>query len=158
MRLSENFDLAELTKSQAATRLGVLNQPTANEVKSLQYLVDTVLQPARDALGPIIINSGFRSEAVNRAIGGSPTSQHCKGEAADIEALNLSNLELAKWIVKNCEFDQVILEGYDPKDPRAGWVHVSVKPTKNRGESLLAIFPLSKPTVYQRVDFNAMKG
>lgn len=139
MKLSENFDLQEMTKSQLAIRKGLRNEPNAKQRASLQALVTTVLQPVRDAVGPLIVNSGFRSLAVNLAVGGNPSSQHTKGEAADIEAVDIDNLELARFIATSSyPFDQLILECYTRGDPRSGWVHVSHNAKKNRCEVLTA--------------------
>jgi hypothetical protein len=125
MKLSTNFSVAELSKSEAATRQGLDNTPSMEVIDSLQALVDNVLQPLRDKFGPIVVTSGYRSPAVNKAIGGSTTSDHCKGQAADIEVLNKDNKELAQYIRDNMEFTQLILEFYIPGVPDSGWVHVS---------------------------------
>ena len=85
MRLSKNFTLSEFTRSATASRKGIDNTPSAKDIVNLQHLVSKILQPMRNALGPIRITSGYRSPAVNRAIGGSTKSQHCKGQAADIQ-------------------------------------------------------------------------
>ena len=98
------------------------------------------LQPVRNEFGPIRINSGYRSPALNKAVGGSKTSQHCSGQAADFESSRISNPELATWIAKNLDFDQLILEFYDGKDPHSGWVHCSYKlDGTNRGSKLTAL-------------------
>lgn len=127
MQLSKNFWLAEFTQSQVATRLGISNNPNPHEIAALRQLAENVLQPIRDHFGkPVVINSGFRSPQVNHRIGGAASSQHTRGEAADIEIPGVSNLELAKWIRDNLEVDQLILEGYNPLvGPSSGWVHVS---------------------------------
>lgn len=138
MRISDNFYLSEFTNSQTARRHGIDNTPTAQQIKALTALVTNILQPVRNRFGPIFINSGFRSKELNTAIGGSPTSQHMKGQAADIECPPVSNMDLAVWIRDNLDYDQLILEFHDPKDgPRSGWVHVSyVSPTANRKQTL----------------------
>jgi hypothetical protein len=98
-----------------------------------------VVQPVRDHFGPTIITSGYRSPALNEAIGGSSTSQHSKGEAVDLEVLGVSTAEVCEWIAANTNFDQLILEFYTPGDTNSGWVHVSyVKDGENRGETLTA--------------------
>ena len=95
VRLSEHFSLIEMTKSQTALRLGLDNNPDPAKVKSLRALCEQVLEPARKHFDrPVIINSGYRAEAVNRAIGGKATSQHCKAEAADIEIPGVDNREM----------------------------------------------------------------
>jgi len=134
-RLSANFTLREFVKSQTAARKGIDNRPPAEAVDALRRLCAAVLQPAREALGPIIVTSGFRCEALNAAIGGSAQSQHCRGEVVDIEALSseISNHALAEWIKAHCPYDQLILECYSRGEPKSGWVHVSyVEPTPRR--------------------------
>ena len=139
MKLSENFSLQELLKSQTALRKGIDNKPTdPSVVTNLQVLCEKVLQPVRDHFGkPVVINSGYRSPKLNKAIGGSNKSQHTKGEAADIEIPGLSNKELAEYIEDNLPFDQLILEFYNGVDPNSGWVHVSyVGDADNRKQTL----------------------
>lgn len=137
MQLSPNFTLGEFTKSQTALRRGIFNAPSAEAVENLKALCVNVLQPLRDRLWrPIVISSGYRSTELNRAIGGSETSQHCKGQAADIESPGVSNEELAWMIHEDLEFDQMILEHHYPHDPASGWVHVSWKPEGRRNEFL----------------------
>ncbi len=139
MNLSLHFTLAEMTRSEIATRNGISNAPSGVEIESLMQLCVNVLEPIREKIGPIRINSGFRSLEVNRAIGGSWSSQHCKGEAADIETSGMSNAQLAEWINRSgIVFDQMILEFYDPKIPSSGWVHVSYCKGKCRREVLTA--------------------
>jgi len=142
MQLSKNFWLDEFIKSQAATRLGLSNTPDAEHLKNLTALTQNVLQPIRDHYKkPVIINSGYRSPAVNRAVGGTGTSQHSRGEAADIEIPGVSTVDLARWIRDNLKFDQLILEGYDPaQGPNSGWVHVSYNTTRLRHSVLTARF------------------
>ncbi len=139
MKLSKNFSLAEMTKSQTALRKGIDNTPTEEEIAKLKLLCKHVLQPVRNHFGkPVTINSGFRCLKLNRAVGSKSTSQHRKGEAADIEIPGVSNKRLATWIKKNLDFDQLILEFYSEDDPRAGWVHVSYVGEDNR-KSVLTI-------------------
>ena len=149
MRLTDNFSLEELTKSQVALRNGLLNVPSTEQVANLQRLCSEILQPLRDYVGPIVVNSGFRSPEVNVATGGSKTSDHCKGEAADIEAIEMDNRELAKYIKENFKFDQLILEFHDEKDPRSGWVHVSLAATGNRNQVLRAFRGPDGKTKYE---------
>lgn len=139
MRLSNNFTLAELTKSQTAARRGIDNEPNQEQIENLQQLVLNVLQPIRDAFArPVTVNSGFRCLELNRAIGSRDNSQHTKGMAADIEIHGVSNFELAEWIQNNLDFDQLILEFWLPEEGgNSGWVHVSyVSPEANRRQSL----------------------
>ena len=137
MKLSAHFSLNEMTKSQTALRLGLDNNPGPDGVASLRTLCEQVLEPVREHFGrPVIINSGFRAKAVNKAIGGASSSQHCKAEAADIEIPGVDNLNLYEWLTVNSDYDQLILEYYTG-EPRSGWVHVShVSPAANRRERL----------------------
>jgi D-alanyl-D-alanine dipeptidase len=119
--------------------LGIRNNPTAAHVESLRLLASSVLEPIYKRHRGVIITSGYRSPELNAAIGGSVNSQHCKGQAVDIEVPPLANRDLAEWIAANLVYDQVILEFHSPKDPAAGWVHVScVSPAKNRRQLLTA--------------------
>lgn len=144
MKLSKNFTLEEYTKSQLAERLGMMNTPTAVHVENAKMLFERVVQRVRDHFGPTIVNSGYRSPSLNRAVSGSATSQHCTGQAADIEVPGKSNQEVAIWIRDNLEFDQLILEGYKPGVPGSGWVHVSYANGKNRKQVLSARFENGK--------------
>ena len=138
MKLSGHFSLAELTKSQTATRKGIDNKPTLDHIKNLTELCTQVLEPTRRNFGkPMVISSGYRSEELCEAIGSSKNSQHAKGEAADFEMFGVDNKELAKYIKNNLVFDQLILEFYNPDDPSSGWVHCSYSKEENRKQSLL---------------------
>lgn len=112
----------------------------------MEALCRLVLEPIRAHFGrPIRINSGYRSRTLNAAVGGSNTSQHSLGQAADIEVDGVDNRTLAKWIERNLQFDQLILEGAKRGDPNAGWVHVSYGP-RHRKSVLTASFPGPKYT------------
>ena len=149
MKLSENFTLTEFTKSQTALRLGIDNTPEGEHLEAAEALFENVVQKVRDEFGPTTINSGYRGPALNEAVGGSATSQHCKGEAVDIEVPGVENYDIAKWIEDNLEYDQLILEFYTPGIPDSGWVHVSYKADgENRGQSLTAMKENGK-TVYK---------
>ena len=138
MKLSGQFSLAELTKSQTATRKGIDNKPTLDHIENLTELCTHVLEPTRRNFGkPMVISSGYRSEELCEAIGSSKNSQHAKGEAADFEMFGVDNKELAKYIKNNLVFDQLILEFYNPDDPSSGWVHCSYSKEENRKQSLL---------------------
>lgn len=140
MKLGKYFSLTEMTQSQAALRRGIDNTPNSSQIENLKSLVENVLDPLREHYGrPVMVNSGFRSGKLNRAIGGSKNSQHMKGEAADIEIPGVSNLELAKFIAANFEFDQLILEFHTPSIPDSGWVHVSWKRNSKNRKSILTI-------------------
>ena len=138
-QISKNFTLEELIYSDTAKKLGIDNKPSEEEYNRMCYLVNNLLQPLRDDLGKSIkINSCYRGEELNKAVNGSKTSQHCKGEAADIEIGGVSNYELACYIRDNYEFDQLILEYATniEKDPNSGWVHVSLINGQNRKQCL----------------------
>ena len=142
MKLSKNFSLRELTRSDTATRFGIDNSPNDEQLINLTTLAVMVLQPIRDEIGSTTVNSGLRVLELNRKIGSSDTSQHVKGEAADIECPGFDNLELAQWIRDHLDFDQVILEGYTEGDTNSGWIHVSYRADgKNRKNCLTATFP-----------------
>ena len=139
MKLSENFSLQELLKSQTALRKGIDNKPAdPSIITNLQVLCEKVLQPVRDHYArPVVINSGYRCPKLNKAIGSSSKSQHTKGMAADIEIPGVSNKELAEYIEDNLPFGQLILEFYNGVDPNSGWVHVSyVGDADNRKQTL----------------------
>ena len=139
MKLSENFSLSELTKSQTAVRKGINNEPGTAEIENLIHLAEAVLQPVREHFGkPVMISSGYRSPALCEAIGSSSKSQHARGEAADFEIHGVDNKELATWISKNTEFDQLILEFYNEGDPNSGWVHCSAVTEAPRKQVLRA--------------------
>ena len=139
MQLSDNFYLSEFTKSQTALRNGINNTPNETAIVNLENLCKNILQPVRDYfLLPVYISSGYRSPDLNARIGGSRTSQHCVGQAADIEIFGISNQELSDWIADNCEYDQLILEFHDGVDPNSGWVHVSYNEDSNRKKYIRA--------------------
>ena len=139
MKLSENFSLLELTKSQTAERKGIDNTPSPTHQDNLKSLCRHVLQPIRDHFSRVVsVSSGYRSEALCIAIGSKTTSQHAKGEAADFEIFGLSNKELADWINENLDYDQLILEYWKKEDPNAGWVHCSYDVSVNRKQYLRA--------------------
>ena len=139
MRISKNFSLSERVKSAPAVRVNVDRSPNSVHLVNLTHLCINILQPVREQFGVITINSGYRSPALNAKVGGSKTSQHCNGQAADFESFSTPNPDLAKWISKNLEFDQLILEFYDGKDPNSGWVHCSYNLMGNRKKILTAL-------------------
>jgi zinc D-Ala-D-Ala carboxypeptidase len=131
MNLSKNFTLAELTKTSTGLPNALPNDLEAN----IQSLVDNILQPVRDALGVIIVTSCYRSPEVNKAIGGSSTSQHCLGQAADLKFKG-GNDVLFNWLKENTDFDQLIWEFGTDEEP--SWVHISYSP-RHRKQILKAI-------------------
>ena len=121
MNLSPHFTLAEMTVSQTAARRGIDNTPGDSEIAALKTLCIEVLEPVRAHFDrPVIVSSGYRSPALNRAIGGSSSSQHCKGEAADFSVPGIGVLDLAQWMHRNLQYDQLIYEF-------GRWVHVSYR-------------------------------
>ena len=148
VKLSQNFTIQEYIKSQTALRQGIDNTPTEEHMGNATALFRNVVQKVRDQFGVTVINSGYRGEALNKAVGGSSTSQHCKGEAVDIECPGTPNHDVAKWIEDNLDFDQLILEFYTPGVPDSGWVHVSYKSEGNR-KSVLTAMKENGKTVYK---------
>jgi len=140
MQLTQNFSLAEMVKSETALRNGLDNTPGDAEIENLRTLCEQILQPIRTAYGRgVKVNSGFRHPNVNAAVGGSRTSDHCKGQAADIEIPGIPNADLAQYIADNFEFTQLILEFYTPGIPDSGWVHVSYDPSNLKKQVLTAM-------------------
>jgi len=144
MQLSQHFALAEFER----TSTGLPNAVPPGLIPSLTPLCIKVLEPIRAHFGPVRLNSGYRSPRVNAAVGGAPTSQHAKGEAADIEIDGVSNLALARWIRDNLAFDQLILEGYHLGAPSSGWVHVSWTEARAPRRSVLTMTMASHGPVY----------
>ena len=147
MKLSRNFSLQELTKSETAIRKDIDNTASEEVINNLTNLCNMVLQKVRDSHGAVTITSGYRSPELNKAIGGSTTSDHCKGLAADFEVAGLDNKELAKWIIDNLIFKQLILEFYEEGVPNSGWVHCSFEEGENNSQVLRAVKE-GKKTVY----------
>jgi hypothetical protein len=138
MKISEHLDLSELIRSESAKRNGISNMPTEEHIANFKLLAEKVFEPIRNNFRcPIHISSGYRSAALNKVIGGSLTSQHCKGEAIDIDMdgtpNGVTNKMVFDYIKDNLEFDQLINE-FD-----YSWVHVSYSEGKNRGQILKAI-------------------
>jgi len=150
MRLSDNFVLSEITRSNTAKRLGIDNGPNKEHLQNIQRIITNLIQPMRDAIGPIRISSGYRNPNVNRAIGGSTKSQHCKGEALDLQFWNdgkISNKEIYKWVLDSkIEFDQMINE-FD-----FAWIHISLKKEGNRKQVLEAYKDEDNDTKYKYAD------
>ena len=139
MKLTENFSLNELTKSQTAERKGIDNTPSTEHQENLKKLCENVLQPIRDHFEQVVsVSSGYRSPELCTAIGSKITSQHAKGEAADFEIFGVSNKELADYIHEHLDYDQLILEYWKESDPNSGWVHCSYSESNNRRQYLRA--------------------
>jgi len=140
MKLTENFSLNELTKSQTAERKGIDNTPSTEHQDNLKSLCEMILQPIRDHFGQVVsVSSGYRSPELCVAIGSSTKSQHASGCAADFEIFGVSNKELADYIDENLDYDQLILEYWKGEDePNSGWVHCSYTNGSNRKQYLRA--------------------
>ncbi|WP_085593479.1 D-Ala-D-Ala carboxypeptidase family metallohydrolase [Thalassospira sp. MCCC 1A01428] len=138
LRLSRNFTLREAVRSQTAARKGIDNTPSVELIAPMVRVAEHILEPIRAHAGiGYSPNSFFRCLELNRAIGSKDTSQHIKGEAVDVEVPGISNFDLAQWISQNLDFDQLILECYQPGDLHSGWVHISyVSVAENRREIL----------------------
>lgn len=133
-KLSANFALAELIRSETASRKGIINMPGREELAALRLLCEKVLQPVRDHYDrPVIVTSGYRSPRLNTAIGGSASSQHCKGEAADFTVQGVSNFEVCRWIERQLNYDQLIYEFGE-----SGWIHCSYSAHRMRNMELSA--------------------
>jgi len=136
MRLSEHFTLDEFVDSPTAKEKGIANVPNAVQIDAMKNLCLNVLEPVRKYFGkPVRIKSGFRSPALNKAIGGASTSQHMKGEAADIEIAGVRNDAIFNFIITHLNFDQCIAEKLSMSEGSKGWVHVSYS-VKNRCDTL----------------------
>jgi hypothetical protein len=141
MQLSKNLALAEVMRSETAKRKGISNMPTPEHIENFKLLAEKVFQPIREHFGvPIILSSGYRSKELNTAVGGALSSQHCTGEAIDIDmdGTTVKNAEVFNFIKDNLSFDQLIWEFGTDSNP--DWVHVSYESTgKQRKQILKAV-------------------
>lgn len=155
-QLTEHFTLAEMIVSPTAKRLGIPNTPTPAHIENMRYCCEKILEPVRAKFGPVTINSSYRAPLVNKAVGGSATSQHVNGQAIDFEVKGVDNKKVADWVADNLEFDQVILEFYAAGDKNSGWVHASIKKEGgNRKQRLVATKSKAGGTKYTPVkDFD----
>lgn len=152
MKLSNNLDLAEVIRSESAKRHGISNQPTPEHIANFKLLAEKIFQPIRDHFGkPIRISSGYRSKALNAKIGGSLTSQHCTGEAIDIDMDGspdgITNADVFNYIKDNLNFDQLIWEFGTDNNP--DWVHVSYESTGKQRKQVLRAVRKGGKTVYE---------
>jgi hypothetical protein len=149
MKISPHLNLAEITRSDTAKRHGIDNTPTAEHLENFKLLADKVFEPIREHFGvPIFISSGYRSKALNDFIKGSLSSQHCKGQAIDID-MDGSNGEVTNrmvfdYIKNKLDFDQLIWEFGTDFNP--DWVHVSYVKKGNRKQKLKAVRSGGKTT------------
>jgi hypothetical protein len=152
MKLSENLDLSEVTKSGTAKRLGINNQPTPDHLNNLKLVATKIFEPIRKHFGkPIFVSSGYRSKALNDATpGSSATSQHCSGEALDLDqdSMNtgITNKMVFEYIKNNLEFDQLIWEFGTDANP--DWVHVSYESTGKQRKQILKAVRANGKTSY----------
>jgi hypothetical protein len=152
MKLSEHLDLSEVTRSETAKRKGISNMPTPEHLENFKKLAENIFEPIRKHFGvPIHISSGYRSKALNTAIGGSLTSQHCQGEAIDIDmdgsSNGVTNKMVFDYIKANLNFDQLIFE-FGTKDA-PDWVHVSFESTGKQRKQILRAIKSGGKTAYQ---------
>jgi zinc D-Ala-D-Ala carboxypeptidase len=144
MNLSKHVTLKEFTRSDTAIKHGIANHMDSTQLKSAIAVCENIFEPLRAHVGkPIRVNSGFRSFAVNKRIGGSKTSQHMKGEALD---LNIQDATTFEWMRKNLDFDQLIYEFGNDAGPQ--WVHVSYRIDKKHRKQVLRAKKVAGKTVY----------
>ena len=134
MQLTEHFTLSEFVRSETATNKNIENTPTTEVVENLRALCRNVLEPARVAFcAKIYITSGYRCAALNKAVGGNPTSQHLRGEAADLQVRGVENLQKLYNVIKSRGmFDQLLYES----NGATKWIHVSYKQSGNRRQAI----------------------
>lgn len=135
MQLTEHFTLSEFVRSETATNRHIDNTPSQEVIENLRALCRNVIEPARLAFGaPIYITSGYRCTALNKAVGGKPTSQHLRGEAADLQVKDVQNLrKLYRLIKDHGVFDQLL---YESNKAGVRWIHVSYKQSGNRQQAI----------------------
>ena len=155
MKLSEHLNLSEVTRSETAKRRGISNEPTPEHLENFKKLAENIFEPIRKHFGkPIHLSSGYRSKALNAAIGGSASSQHCKGEAIDIDmdgsSNGVTNRMVFDYIKANLNFDQLIWE-FGTKD-NPDWVHVSFSSTGKQRKQVLRAVKSGSKTAYQVYD------
>jgi hypothetical protein len=149
MQLSTNLSLAEVTRSETAKRKGISNMPTAEHIENFKKLAANIFQPIREHFGkPIIISSGYRSAELNKAIGGSLSSQHSSGEAIDIDmdGTDITNKQIFDYIKDNLNFDQMIWEFGTDANP--DWVHVSFAANRSQRKQILVAKKVNGKTTY----------
>ena len=152
MKLSTHLDLSEVIRSESAKRNGISNMPIALHIENFKLLAEKVFEPVRVHFGcPIHISSGYRSIELNKCIGGSLTSEHCTGEAIDIDMdgsqSGVTNKMVFDYIKDNLDYNQLIYEFGDSKNP--DWVHVSYKATGKQRKQVLRAVRANGKTIYQ---------
>lgn len=151
MKLSKNFQLSEFTKSKTAIKFGINNEPNETQLTNISYLVNKGLQPLRTALGSVSISSGLRVPELNKQLGGSTTSFHCHGQAADLDndkqpASAASNEELFFYIYHNLPYTELIWEFGDGINP--AWVHYALAKGREQEKETLIAYKDNKKTHY----------
>jgi hypothetical protein len=151
MKLSLHLDLSEVVRSESAKRKGISNMPTAEHIANFKILAEKVFEPIREHFRcPIHISSGYRSKELNAAIGGSATSEHCSGQAIDIDMdgtpNGVTNRMVFDYIKDNLDFNQLIFEFGDAQNP--DWVHVSYSATGNQRKQILRASRVNGKTTY----------
>jgi hypothetical protein len=151
MKLSEHLDLSEVVRSESAKRKGISNMPTPEHIANFKILAEKVFEPIREHFRcPIHISSGYRSKELNQAVGGSSSSQHCTGEAIDVDMdgtpNGVTNRMVFDYIKDNLEFDQLIYEFGDSNNP--DWVHVSYETTGKQRKQILKAIRVNGKTSY----------
>ena len=159
MRLSKNFTLKELTRSNTALRLGIDNEPSKEGVLKLTLLATSLLQPLRNVVGSLRITSGYRSAQLSEAVGSSSNSQHCRYEAVDMQYVKrckMDNIKIYDALIDlDLDYDQCILEfgnateHIDPTEP--DWIHLSWKVVDNRRQTLVAYKDENNKTKYRPI-------
>jgi hypothetical protein len=149
MQLSKHLVLAEVTRSESAKRKGISNMPTPQHIENFKLIAEKVFEPIREHFKvPIHISSGYRSKELNAAIGGSLTSQHCQGEALDLDmdGTSVTNKQIFDYIKDNLVFDQLIWE-FGTKD-NPDWVHVSYESTGKQRKQILRATKVNGKAAY----------
>jgi zinc D-Ala-D-Ala carboxypeptidase len=153
MQVSKHLSLAEVSRSETAKRKGISNTPSGEHLENFKKLAENIFEPIREHFGvPIHISSGYRSKELNSAIGGSATSQHCSGEAIDIDmdgsASGVTNAQVFNFIKDNLQFDQLIWEFGSNSNP--DWVHVSYETTGKQRKQILKAVKSNGKTAYEK--------
>lgn len=156
MKLSQHLDLSEVIRSETAKRRGISNMPTPEHIKNLKLIAERVFEPIRNHFGvPIYISSGYRSKALNEAVGGSKTSQHCSGEALDLDmdgsSSGITNAHIFNFIKDNLQFDQLIWEFGTDQNP--DWVHVSYESAGRQKKQMLKAIRSNGQTRYLTITY-----
>jgi hypothetical protein len=149
MQISKHLSLAEVSRSETAKRKGINNTPSGEHLENFKKLAENIFEPIREHFGvPIHISSGYRSKELNAAVGGSSSSQHCQGEAIDIDmdGTSITNAQIFNYIKDNLNFDQLLWEFGNDTNP--DWVHVSYESTGKQRKQILKVIKANGKTSY----------